>query len=50
VKTSGKIVIFTATAPYILFFILFFRAIFLDGAAKGIKYLFMPDISKLFGI
>jgi SNF family Na+-dependent transporter len=44
VKTSGKIITFTAIAPYFLFIILFLRGIFLDGAGRGIKYLFMPDI------
>jgi len=50
VKTSGKIIMFTAIAPYFLFVILFFRGIFLDGAGRGIAYLFMPKFSKLFGI
>ena len=50
VKTSGKVVVFTSLMPYFLFFILAIQGIFLDGAMDGIRYLLMPDFSKLFAI
>lgn len=50
VKTSGKIVIVTSLLPYALFLILAIRGIFLDGAIDGIKYLLVPDFSKLFAL
>jgi len=40
VKQSGKIVLFTATFPYVLFIIMFFRGIFFTGAMEGLSYLF----------
>ncbi len=48
VKLSGKIAIYSSTAPYILLIILFLRGIFLEGAGEGLYYLFKPDFSKLF--
>lgn len=48
VKTSGKIVVFTSLTPYLLFIILAIRGIFLEGAMDGLKYLVIPDFSKLF--
>lgn len=48
VKTSGKIIMFTALMPYVFFFILAVRGIFLDGAGQGLLYLFVPDFTKLF--
>ena len=41
-KTSGKVVIVTASAPFFLFFILVCRGLFLDGAIEGLAYLFNP--------
>ena len=49
VKTSGKIIVFTALVPYFFFLILLIRAFFLEGAVVGLKYLLVPDFSKLFG-
>ena len=42
-KTSGKIIIVTASAPFFMFFILVFRGLFLNGAWEGIVYLFSPN-------
>lgn len=50
VKTSGKIVVFTSLMPYALFMILAVRGLFLDGAMSGLKYLLVPDFSKLFAV
>ncbi|XP_785498.4 sodium- and chloride-dependent betaine transporter [Strongylocentrotus purpuratus] len=47
VKTSGKVVYFTAPFPYILMTILLIRAVTLEGAMDGIVYYLKPDISRL---
>ncbi|KAL4503296.1 hypothetical protein ABPG72_000902 [Tetrahymena utriculariae] len=48
VTVSGKVSVITASSPYILLFILMIRGLFLDGAMKGLSYLFSPDWSKLY--
>jgi len=50
VKTSGKVITYTSLMPYFLFFILAIQGIFLDGAMDGIRYLLVPDFSKLFAV
>lgn len=47
IKSSGKIIYFSATFPYIVLIAYFFRGITLDGAVDGLAYMFTPDISRL---
>ncbi|XP_035213043.1 sodium-dependent dopamine transporter-like isoform X1 [Stegodyphus dumicola] len=47
VKSSGKVVWVTATAPYVILTILLFRGAFLPGAGQGVMYYLNPDVSKL---
>jgi SNF family Na+-dependent transporter len=47
VKTSGKVVYFTAIFPYIVIVILLVKAATLEGAMKGIKFYLSPKWEKL---
>ncbi|KAE8583142.1 hypothetical protein XENTR_v10020439 [Xenopus tropicalis] len=47
VKSTGKIVYFTATFPYVVLLILLVRGAMLPGATEGIIYYLKPDWSKL---
>jgi len=47
VKSSGKVVYFTATFPYVILIALLVRGVTLPGAKVGLEYLFIPDWSKL---
>ncbi|KAM9325798.1 sodium- and chloride-dependent creatine transporter 1 isoform 3-T3 [Gastrophryne carolinensis] len=47
VKSTGKIVYFTATFPYVVLLILLIRGAMLPGAVEGIIYYLKPDWSKL---
>ncbi|CAF1428179.1 unnamed protein product, partial [Didymodactylos carnosus] len=47
VKSTGKVVYFTAIFPYIVLLILLIRAATFEGAVTGIKYYVTPDWSKV---
>ncbi|XP_023243222.1 sodium-dependent proline transporter-like [Centruroides sculpturatus] len=47
VKSSGKVIYFTATSPYIILISLFIYGATLDGASDGIYFLFVPKWERL---
>lgn len=47
IRSSGRVVYFTATAPYVFMTILLIRNCLLDGAKDGIVYYVKPDFKKM---
>ena len=47
IKSSGKVVYVTATAPYIFLTLLLIRGALLPGAADGILFYVRPDFNRL---
>uniref|UniRef100_T1J4F1 Transporter n=1 Tax=Strigamia maritima TaxID=126957 RepID=T1J4F1_STRMM len=47
IKSTGKVVYFTTTFPYLMITALLIRGVTLDGAYDGIVYYLYPDFSRL---
>ncbi|XP_059195564.1 sodium- and chloride-dependent transporter XTRP3-like [Centropristis striata] len=47
VKSTGKVVYFTATFPYVVLCIYLVRGVTLHGAINGVKYMFTPKMEQL---
>ncbi|KAL2096208.1 hypothetical protein ACEWY4_008356 [Coilia grayii] len=47
VKSTGKVVYFTATFPYVMLLVLLIRGLTLPGALQGVVYYLYPEPAKL---
>ncbi|KAM9733064.1 sodium- and chloride-dependent GABA transporter 2-like [Menidia menidia] len=47
VKSTGKVVYFTATFPYVMLIVLLIRGLCLPGALQGVVFYLLPDPSRL---
>ncbi|XP_049321147.1 sodium- and chloride-dependent transporter XTRP3 isoform X1 [Astyanax mexicanus] len=47
VKSTGKVVYFTATFPYLVLLVYLIRGVTLHGALNGVKYMFTPKLEQL---
>ena len=47
IQTSGKVVYFSATFPYLILVILLVMGVIQTGAGDGLYYLFVPDWEKI---
>ncbi|KAJ8400417.1 hypothetical protein AAFF_G00398000 [Aldrovandia affinis] len=47
VKSTGKVVYFTATFPYVMLLVLLVRGLTLPGALQGVVYYLYPDPTRL---
>ena len=45
IKSSGKVMYFATSFPYVVLIAFFIRAMLLDGAADGVAYMFSPHVS-----